>query len=114
MLKCTSWCIKTPFHGAQTTLYCCLDDKIEHESGNYYSDCAQKPASPQGQDAEAAKKLWELSEKMVGLKNEWKSITKKQDTQIFPCNYNVQLKYWFKIKYIHILEYAFEKNVRKM
>ena len=55
MLKCTSWCIKTPFHGAQTTLYCCLDDKIEHESGNYYSDCAQKPASPQGQDAEAAK-----------------------------------------------------------
>ena len=70
MIKCSSWCIKTPFHGAQTTLYCCLEDKIEHESGNYYSDCAQKPASPQGQDAEAAKKLWELSEKMVGLKNE--------------------------------------------
>ena len=62
------FCLKTPFHGAQTTLYCCLEDKIEHESGNYYSDCARKDASAQGQDAEAAKKLWELSEKMVGLK----------------------------------------------
>lgn len=66
--KCTQWCIKTPYHGAQTTLYCCLEDKIEGESGNYYSDCARKDASAQGQDAEAAKKLWELSEKMVGLK----------------------------------------------
>jgi retinol dehydrogenase-12 len=38
--------IKTPFYGAQTTLYCTLDDAIECESGMYYSDCAKKnPAS---------------------------------------------------------------------
>jgi len=70
ILQCLTWCIKTPFHGAQTTLYCCLEDKIEGESGLYYSDCARKDASAHGRDDEAAKKLWELSEKMVGLKEE--------------------------------------------
>ena len=46
------------------------EDKIEGESGLYYSDCARKDASAHGRDDEAAKKLWELSEKMVGLKEE--------------------------------------------
>lgn len=32
-----------------------------------YSDCAPKTPAPQGQDDEAAKKLWDLSASMVGL-----------------------------------------------
>ena len=32
------------------------------------SDCALKNAAPQARDDEAAKKLWTLSEEMVGLK----------------------------------------------
>ena len=64
------FCLKTPFHGAQTTLYCLLEDKIEHESGNYYSGCSKVNPSPQAQNAEASKKLWELSEKLVGLKED--------------------------------------------
>ena len=64
------FCLKTPFHGAQTTLYCCLEDKIEHESGNYYSGCRKVNPTLEAQDKEAAKKLWELSEKLVGLKEE--------------------------------------------
>ena len=65
------WLIKTPFHGAQTTLYCTLEDKIECESGNYYSDCDAAPTrQPQAEDKEAAKKLWELSEEIVGLKSQ--------------------------------------------
>ena len=59
--------LKTPFHGAQTTLYCCLEDKIENESGNYYSGCRKINPQPEGQDMEQAKKLWEISEKLVGL-----------------------------------------------
>ncbi len=59
--------IKTPWHGAQTTLYCALDDKIEKESGFYYSDCARKTPTRYGQDMDAAKKLWEISEELVGL-----------------------------------------------
>ena len=35
--------IKSLFYGPQTTLCCTLDDKIECESGKYYSDCAVAP-----------------------------------------------------------------------
>ena len=59
---------KDPFHGAQTTLYCTLEDSIENQSGLYYSDCDVKEAAKMGQDMEAVEKLWELSEKLVGLK----------------------------------------------
>lgn len=68
-LKPTSkFVCKTPFYGAQTTLYCVLEDKIEAESGCYYSDCHVKTPAAQAQDMEAAKRLWELSEELVGLK----------------------------------------------
>ena len=60
--------MKDPFHGAQTTLYCTLEDSIEKQSGLYYSDCNVKTPAKQGQDMEAARKLRELSFKMVGLK----------------------------------------------
>ena len=68
--------MKTPFHGAQTTLYCCLEDSIENESGLYYSDCDKKLPSKHGQNDEMAKKLWDLSEKMVGLKRNKNQIFK--------------------------------------
>ena len=62
---------KGSYHGAQTTLYCTLDDKIECESGLYYSDCAVAPTlTPHAEDMEAAKKLWELSEQLTALKEE--------------------------------------------
>ena len=64
----TSFVVKTPFEGAQTSLYCVLEDKIEGQSGLYYSDCDVKAPTRHGQDMEAAKKLWEISEELVGLK----------------------------------------------
>ena len=59
--------IKTPFYGAQTTLYCCLHDSISN--GGYYSDCRQKLPSRRALDDRACKKLWDISEKMVGLRS---------------------------------------------
>ncbi|KAM6937579.1 retinol dehydrogenase 11-like [Xenentodon cancila] len=59
--------IKTPTEGAQTTIYCAVEESLQNESGLYYSDCAPKAAAPQGQDDEAAKRLWDLSASMVGL-----------------------------------------------
>ena len=57
--------IKTPEQGAQTTLYCALDDKIERDSGKYYSDCAETEPSEFAQDMDAARRLWDESEKLV-------------------------------------------------
>ncbi|XP_020797309.1 retinol dehydrogenase 13 [Boleophthalmus pectinirostris] len=59
--------IKTPWEGAQTTIYCAVEESLANESGFYYSDCARKTAAPQAQDDAAAKRLWDLSASMVGL-----------------------------------------------
>jgi len=66
--KIVEFIAKDPFHGAQTSLYCTLEDSIGHQSGLYYSDCDVKTPKKQGQDMEAAKKLRELSFNLVGLK----------------------------------------------
>ncbi|KAK2165685.1 hypothetical protein LSH36_46g00030 [Paralvinella palmiformis] len=58
---------KTPYQGAQTTLYCTLTEGLEAKSGKYFSDCAEKEAAPQANDPEAASRLWSLSSQMVGL-----------------------------------------------
>ena len=68
LIPLVTFVVKTPFYGAQTTLYCLLEDKIEGQSGLYYSDCDVKAPSRHAQDMEAAKKLWQLSEELVGLK----------------------------------------------
>jgi len=34
--------VKTPYNGAQTTIFCAVDKGIEKESGKYYSDCKEK------------------------------------------------------------------------
>ncbi|XP_051500419.1 retinol dehydrogenase 12 [Myxocyprinus asiaticus] len=59
--------IKTPWQGAQTTIYCAVDESLQNSSGLYYSDCAPKEAAPQGRDDAAARRLWDLSASMVGL-----------------------------------------------
>ncbi|XP_041651960.1 retinol dehydrogenase 11-like [Cheilinus undulatus] len=59
--------VKSPTQGAQTTIYCAVEESLQNQSGLYYSDCAPKTAAPQGRDDEAAKKLWDLSASMVGL-----------------------------------------------
>ena len=58
---------KTPFFGAQTTLFCCLDDSVQ--SGGYYSDCRPRHPSRRSLDDRGCKKLWDMSEKMVGLRS---------------------------------------------
>ena len=62
--------IKTSFHGAQATIYCCVEDKIEGESGYHYEGCARTTLSRDAHNEESAKKLWEISEKLVGLKED--------------------------------------------
>ena len=60
--------VKTPYNGAQTTIFCALDKSLENESGKYYSDCEEKPPHPRAQILEDQERLWRLSENAVGLK----------------------------------------------
>jgi len=60
---------KSPTQGAQTTLYCSIDEKAGEETGLYYSDCKVKQPSSLAKDPELAKKLWEKSVELVGLQN---------------------------------------------
>uniref|UniRef100_A0A3Q3KEU4 Uncharacterized protein n=1 Tax=Monopterus albus TaxID=43700 RepID=A0A3Q3KEU4_MONAL len=59
--------IKNPWQGAQTTIYCAVDESLANVSGLYYSDCAPKTPAPQALNDTTAKKLWDLSASMVGL-----------------------------------------------
>lgn len=61
--------MKTPWEGCQTTLYCALTPGLEELSGQYFSDCAEKEPAPEGQDDVVAGKLWEVSARLVGLKD---------------------------------------------
>lgn len=63
--------MKTPEQGAQTTIYCAVDENAAKESGLYYSDCAVKVPSKNAQNAEDAKKLWDVSWKIVGLEENY-------------------------------------------
>ncbi|XP_071182027.1 retinol dehydrogenase 14-like isoform X1 [Mytilus edulis] len=53
--------------GTSTIIYCAVDESLEKESGNYYRECLKTMPAKQALDDGVAKKLWELSEKMVGL-----------------------------------------------
>ncbi|KAF2889646.1 hypothetical protein ILUMI_16527, partial [Ignelater luminosus] len=59
--------IKTPEQGAQTTIYCSVDEKAGNETGLYYAECKVKDSSSTSKNMEDAEKLWNISWKMVGL-----------------------------------------------
>ncbi|XP_067314200.1 dehydrogenase/reductase (SDR family) member 13 like 1 isoform X2 [Pseudorasbora parva] len=56
-----------PISGAQTTLYCALQEGIEPLSGRYFSDCQLVQVKPEARDDGVAKKLWDVSEKLCGM-----------------------------------------------
>ncbi|XP_052064912.1 retinol dehydrogenase 14-like [Mytilus californianus] len=53
--------------GTSTIIYCAVDESLTKESGNYYRECSETIPGKQALDDGVSKKLWELSEKMVGL-----------------------------------------------
>ncbi|XP_014285499.1 retinol dehydrogenase 11 [Halyomorpha halys] len=63
------WLMKSPKQGAQTTLYCALEDCVE--SGLYYDDCAVLESSPMSNDPNVAKELWDKSLEWVKLGNDY-------------------------------------------
>ncbi|XP_078081035.1 dehydrogenase/reductase SDR family member 13-like [Mustelus asterias] len=58
---------RSPVDGAQTSIYCAVQEGIEKFSGRYFADCKVEEVLPHARDDAVARKLWEVSERMVGL-----------------------------------------------
>ncbi|XP_067879773.1 retinol dehydrogenase 14a [Heterodontus francisci] len=68
LFKMVSWAFfKTPEQGAQTTLYLATSPEVKGVSGKYFGDCKQEELLSKAMDDMVAKKLWDASERMVGL-----------------------------------------------
>ncbi|XP_072933886.1 retinol dehydrogenase 14 [Epargyreus clarus] len=72
-----SWCLtvinkcffKTAVQGCQTSVMLAVDEKLAKTSGKYFSDCQESSVSRAASDMNKAKKLWEISEKMVKMQD---------------------------------------------
>ncbi|XP_018593342.1 retinol dehydrogenase 14 [Scleropages formosus] len=53
--------------GAQTVIHCAVADEVTQHSGGYFSDCRHIALQSISKDPGVAKKLWEASERLVGL-----------------------------------------------
>ncbi|XP_047430187.1 retinol dehydrogenase 14b [Mugil cephalus] len=58
---------KSPLEGAQTPLYLACSPEVEGVSGKCFADCKEEELLPKATDGQAAKKLWDISRRMVGL-----------------------------------------------
>lgn len=58
---------KSPLEGAQTPLYLASSLEVEGVSGKCFANCEEEELLPKATDEEAAKKLWDISRRMVGL-----------------------------------------------
>ena len=59
---------KSLLQGAQTTLYCALEDHEKLVGGGYYTDCKLNAENPEARKAENWSRLWEESEKLIKAK----------------------------------------------
>lgn len=59
--------VKSPELGAQPSVYLAVSEDLEGVTGGYYDVMTEKEPAPQALDEEVARKLWEVSSKLVGL-----------------------------------------------
>ncbi len=55
----------TPDEGAKTTIYLATSPEVEGVSGGYFAKCRPAKGTPASRDEAAARRLWELSERMT-------------------------------------------------
>jgi len=61
--------LKNLGQGSATTVYCAVAPDLEKQGGSYFADCDLFQSNHTQITDENAKKLWEISEKAVGLNN---------------------------------------------
>ena len=58
----------SPEQGAQTSIYLASSPEVDGVTGKYFADSREEPSSPASYDEAAQRRLWDISEQMVGLK----------------------------------------------
>lgn len=53
--------------GSRTSIYLCSSPEVADVSGEYFADCRIAVPTEHGRDDDAARKLWDISERMTGL-----------------------------------------------
>ncbi|XP_027711459.1 retinol dehydrogenase 14 isoform X2 [Vombatus ursinus] len=68
LFNLVSWAFfKSPSEGAQTSIYLASSAEVEGVSGKYFGDCKEEDLLPKAMDDSVARKLWDISEVMVGM-----------------------------------------------
>ncbi|KAM4867320.1 retinol dehydrogenase 14 [Thomomys bottae] len=68
LFNLVSWAFfKSPLEGAQTSIYLASSPEVEGVSGRYFGDCKEEGLLPKAMDESVARKLWDISEVMVGI-----------------------------------------------
>jgi hypothetical protein len=57
--------MRTPAKGAETLVYLATSPEVEGVTGKYFKDSKHSQPSPAARDPEAARKLWEASERVL-------------------------------------------------
>ncbi len=59
--------LSTPEKGAETSVYLAASPEVEGVTGKYFANKRAVASSPESQNAENARRLWEVSERLTGL-----------------------------------------------
>lgn len=60
--------LKSPEQGARTSLYLACSPEVEGVSGRYFAKCRERRPAAHARDPELARRLWERSEELTGLR----------------------------------------------
>ncbi|XP_006626408.2 retinol dehydrogenase 14a [Lepisosteus oculatus] len=68
LFNLVSWAFfKSPLEGAQSSIYLACSPDVEGVSGKCFANCKEEELLPKASDDAVARKLWDISEIMVGL-----------------------------------------------
>ena len=59
--------LRTAEKGAETSVYLATSDEVTTTSGEYFYNCKPKKTNPSDRDREQARRLWQVSEHLVGI-----------------------------------------------
>ena len=60
--------LKTPEQGARTSLHLACSPELDGVSGRYFAKCRERRPAAHARDPELARRLWERSEELTGLR----------------------------------------------